>query len=533
MMTKSFAAAVRPRPSRGLLVLLVLGLAGLFSSLLIYSGTVIGFLRFPVFRIDVAPAGFMGLFAETTLLVATLVGVALVAVSARRIRPIPFTALGACAAVAYLCCALGFGFACYFAVDVPAVYPLLGVAAGVADGGLVLVWGRVCARRLSMRLALVMVGAASALSAGIDFLYGCLPLEGMLALLFVCSALAVVIPLAVHEPQMAEGAFESESLSDAVSSAPEEGHPTLESRPALASLFDVAGMSSLGLVAFAFVMAVMRTAFNEGQGAYLGALALSGAGIVVFALLKRGPFLLPGGLQQTFLPICALVVLAGGSITATLDAGAAVSDWLTYGLYSVAAVLTLATLCAVAHAGEFSADLVFSVALCAFCGASFIGQQVGGALPDEMISVAVTVTTTLYAFALVLVSYVRRRSEAQGALSEADGALPVEDRAVWGGGPADGAASEMGVALSPEVSGASVVAEAASLAQRCAALAAAHGLTAREREILPYLAEGHNGSYIASVLFISPNTARTHIHNIYRKLDVSSREDILRLTRSR
>ena len=51
------------------------------------------------------------------------------------------------------------------------------------------------------------------------------------------------------------------------------------------------------------------------------------------------------------------------------------------------------------------------------------------------------------------------------------------------------------------------------------------------RKILAYLAEGHSGAYISDVLFISPNTVRTHIHNIYRKLDVSSREDILRLTK--
>ena len=56
-------------------------------------------------------------------------------------------------------------------------------------------------------------------------------------------------------------------------------------------------------------------------------------------------------------------------------------------------------------------------------------------------------------------------------------------------------------------------------------------LTAREREILGYLAEGHNDAFIAEALVISPNMARTHIRNIYRKLDVSSREDILRLTR--
>ena len=71
----------------------------------------------------------------------------------------------------------------------------------------------------------------------------------------------------------------------------------------------------------------------------------------------------------------------------------------------------------------------------------------------------------------------------------------------------------------------------ASSPDRCAQLADAHNLTAREQEILAYLAEGHSGAYISDVLFISPNTVRTHIHNIYRKLDVSSREDILRLTK--
>ena len=56
-------------------------------------------------------------------------------------------------------------------------------------------------------------------------------------------------------------------------------------------------------------------------------------------------------------------------------------------------------------------------------------------------------------------------------------------------------------------------------------------LTAREREVLGFLAHGHNGVYIGEELVISPNTVRTHIHNIYRKLDVTSREDILRIVR--
>lgn len=552
-MATPLAAGNHRQPTAGAMGLLVVGLAGLFSSLLIYSGTVISFLRFPLFDLAFGPAGYMALFAETTLLASTVLGAAIAMASLRKRRPLPFMVLGALAAVAYLCCSLGFGFACYFQVTIPEVYPLLGTAAAVADCGMVLVWGRVCARRLTMRPALVVVGLASVLSAAFCFLYSWLPLEGMLALFFVGSTLAAVIPLAVHDSRGGvegdEGSAASASVAgrvaavpaDAADEAGEAGEADApDARSRIASLFEVVGTPSLGLVSFAFVMAVMRTSFNESQSLYLAALALSGTGIVAYALLKRGRFLLPGGLQQTFLPVVALVVLAAANITATVGQGVAVSDWLTYGLYSLAAVLTLATLCAVAHAGEFSPDLVFAVAICAFCGASFIGQQVGGALPNDMVSVVVTITTTLYAFALVLVSHFWRKSAAP---------LAAE------GGESDGGGRSVSVASAGEVPGAvevgspvaAVGAEGASgvsavvaagdtsssdtLAARCARLAEAHSLTAREREILEYLAEGHNGSYIASVLFISPNTARTHIHNIYRKLGVSSREEILRLTR--
>lgn len=510
-------------PSRGLAGLLALGLAALFSSLLIYSGTVIGFLRFPVFSIAIAPPGFMGLFAETTLLAGTVIAAAVVVGNARGREPVPFMVLGAVSAIAYLCCSFGFGFACYFAADAPLVYPLLGIAAAVADCGMVLVWGRVCSQRLAMRSALIVVGLASVASAVICLLYGWLPQEGMLALLLVCSAVAVVVPLAVHElrsESVCSGDDGGQALGCVPSRATEERIAV--GRPNVAALFDVAGTSSLGLVCFAFVMAVMRTQFNESQSTYLSALALAGFGIAAYAALKRRRFLLPDGLQQTFLPVLAMLVLAAMSITATLNTGILLSDWLTYALYSLAAVLTLATLCAVAHAGEFSSDLVFSTALCAFCGASFIGQQVGGALPDEMVSIAVTISTTVYAFALVLVSYLRRRSEVEAGLAVVE-ETPNQDFsrvALASDAPASEVSSELGGVTSSD-----------SLAARVTALAECHGLTAREREILGYLAEGHNGAYIASVLFISPNTARTHIHNIYRKMDVSSREDILRLTR--
>lgn len=49
------------------------------------------------------------------------------------------------------------------------------------------------------------------------------------------------------------------------------------------------------------------------------------------------------------------------------------------------------------------------------------------------------------------------------------------------------------------------------------------GLTARESEILFYLGNGHSNSEIAEKLFISGNTVKFHIKNIYLKLDVKTR----------
>ena len=61
----------------------------------------------------------------------------------------------------------------------------------------------------------------------------------------------------------------------------------------------------------------------------------------------------------------------------------------------------------------------------------------------------------------------------------------------------------------------------------CRLIADQAGLTPRERDVLLELAHGHSSGYIAEVLCIAPNTARTHMKNIYRKLGVSSREELL------
>jgi ATP/maltotriose-dependent transcriptional regulator MalT len=48
-------------------------------------------------------------------------------------------------------------------------------------------------------------------------------------------------------------------------------------------------------------------------------------------------------------------------------------------------------------------------------------------------------------------------------------------------------------------------------------------LTTRERDVLELVAEGFHNDQIGERLFISPMTVKTHLQNIYGKLDVKSR----------
>ena len=63
----------------------------------------------------------------------------------------------------------------------------------------------------------------------------------------------------------------------------------------------------------------------------------------------------------------------------------------------------------------------------------------------------------------------------------------------------------------------------------CDRLALQYGLTLREREVLGYLARGRSLPYIREVLVLSKNTVGTHTKNLYRKLDIHSRQDLFDL----
>jgi DNA-binding CsgD family transcriptional regulator len=63
--------------------------------------------------------------------------------------------------------------------------------------------------------------------------------------------------------------------------------------------------------------------------------------------------------------------------------------------------------------------------------------------------------------------------------------------------------------------------------ERSLRLAAAHGLTARETEVLAHLLEGRSRPYIRDELTISISTVDTHIRHIYAKVGVETRQALI------
>ena len=48
-------------------------------------------------------------------------------------------------------------------------------------------------------------------------------------------------------------------------------------------------------------------------------------------------------------------------------------------------------------------------------------------------------------------------------------------------------------------------------------------LSIRETEVLRLITEGYTNTQISELLFVSPNTIKTHINNIFNKLGVNDR----------
>ena len=69
--------------------------------------------------------------------------------------------------------------------------------------------------------------------------------------------------------------------------------------------------------------------------------------------------------------------------------------------------------------------------------------------------------------------------------------------------------------------------EEGSIESRCAHAARTFDLTRREEEVLALLLKGCTRSEIARELFVSGDTVKTHIRNLYRKTGVTGKDELV------
>lgn len=454
--------------------LLSLGFAAFMASMLIYAGTVTAFLRYDgVFD-------FMAVFARSTL-ASLLVASLLILVLEVFRASIPLKVMMGLGGVLHLVGCSLFAYATISGDHGLALLFAGAISSGTGECLLCLAWGRVFSR-FKLRDALLNISVACILSL---LVYGAIvllpPLFGM-SLFLLCAGTSVIVLLLVKQSPEGNNTFQRAAL---------ESPKKIVS--ALKSFAGIIVEPAIGLFAFSFMMGMTSYFFYEIFWTYFAAGVLAAVMPLCLAFVKiKRP--LTRLLYQNFIPVLAVLVLAATNISQLVFRGTSLDMFFMLLLYCFAAILTIANLCAIANASEFSSNIIFATALILFAIASLGGITCSSLLSVDVVLVITTIITTLYVVILLLNRSVRSE----------DGSLIKTQRDE----------SER------------------ALPDRCSELAEIHGLTAREHEILIYLAHGYSNTYISEVLFISPNTVRTHIHNMYKKIGASSREDIIDITRA-
>lgn len=328
------------------------------------------------------------------------------------------------------------------------------------------------------------------------------------------------------------------------------------------AFLSVMGVPLLGMAISSFAMGV-QPAFLFGDtvdAQHLGMLvadALLVALSLAWARVARRPLF--SFLYQVLLPAfvaLALVLCAFPIATPVHEVGLAA----LYVFYSMVSCVGVAVAVATANAGEFSRASMVAALVSTFCGAGILGIFLGARVVDliDNNTIVLLILSTAYGCWLLLSGCLKSW---RLMVSAGDGAgWPVAShgdvagtsrsgRLAWGGtgttsGPvgatsrwraapgADGVGEASGQPAG-DASGGRDDAPAESLDERIARLAASAGLSPRETEVLGFVGRGHSSVFVAKTLLVSESTVYTHVRNLYRKLGVSTREELIQLVNDR
>lgn len=252
----------------------------------------------------------------------------------------------------------------------------------------------------------------------------------------------------------------------------------------------------------------------EGSGA-VSAAAIVGA-IVVFCFIVFVAHRIPkvSTVSRVVMPVLAAMLVFLPFLSERYNL---VFSMLLLGSYYFVALLITYLIAEAAQTRKVSPYVLMGVAMgvARVCLAvallsGYAAGVAGGGPGDEAehtMRYLVIIVVVLYALCMALVFFSRDRKRRRAEEASADA-------------PNESAVGTDSVSV-PEID--------STLDACCASVAREGGLTEREAEILVYLARGRTKAYIADALFVTENTVRSHVRNIYSKLDVHTRQELLDL----
>lgn len=249
----------------------------------------------------------------------------------------------------------------------------------------------------------------------------------------------------------------------------------------------------IGLSVFAFHMGVSREVILDSISTEILGNIIASL-ILVPLCFTRGKQPISVLLFSGIAPVAATALLSYMSIAS--DFGAS-DDFISIGIYAffcIAAQISLALGIAGTHAREFSTPMIWSGFLALFCVFSILGLTLGSILSGKQAIMPQTIAAVYCAYLII-----------QSVCSLLKNNPPSHDG-------------------NPESTD-----EEGDYARRCEKLAESFSLSPREKEIATYLGRGHTCSYVAKALVISESTVYTHARNIYRKVGIQSKEDLIQI----
>lgn len=356
--------------------------------------------------------------------------------------------------------------------------------------------------------------------------YFCIRLLGTvtipMSIVLVISSGALLV-FSLHRPHIATGTNAAtsslSSRTDTPSFAGTENTATPDYRAALhimrGSLFCVGAIGFMTAITRSLALTLIPDYILVGSYALVGVVVSAALLLIIWFALKR-PFDLPTFYKVVF-PLATTILLAMSFVSA---------EWFNfisaffYLLFTMVSSLIMLSGIQVARATDTSPVFCFGVLALACYLMVTLGTILGvlQLAGDSVSQTTILLVALLCVYLLSMVSvYIYNKRFDASLIGD-----PETDSAKI-------AATNAGDKVAEVDGQASLEAAQALMAQRCSALAARYQLSNRETEIMGLLIRGHDVRHIAKELFISENTVRYHSKNIYTKMDIHTKQELLAL----